>query len=340
LKTTRQNTGIWLKDAEKTHNSGRALANTIYNIPVTILISGELGCGKTTFLNGFSEALGILEHLPSPTFSLENHHETANGMPFLHIDLYRLTGPEADAFVQQTADFEGFRCIEWAQHLSAPLSDPSINIDISDTYKRHGHRLAISFKDIPLPSIEQIVDWRAEMALPDHIAAHCDAVAQYAVELGTRLMEDGKIVRLDALEVAGKLHDLLRFIDFIPGTAHANKEHHEEPEVWERIRSQYKEMRHEPACAEFLRDKGLSGLADIVAYHGVRLPPTKDQTIEQQLLYYADKRTNFDTIVTLDERFADFAKRYKGTKFIGDADIWYGEAREIEKQLFGGEPVA
>jgi len=74
-----------------------SLAHTLYNTPVTILLSGELGSGKTTFLNGFSEGLGIVENLQSPTFALEHRHTTANGLPFLHIDLYRLSGKEADA---------------------------------------------------------------------------------------------------------------------------------------------------------------------------------------------------------------------------------------------------
>jgi len=339
LKTTYENTGIWLRDAKNTHFCGKSLADTLYETPITILLIGELGSGKTTFLNGFSEGLGILKDLPSPTFALEHHHETAHGDPFLHIDLYRLSGTEADAFVEQTSDFKGYRCIEWAQHLTKILSDPHITISMEDANRRRGHHMEFSFHDIPLPSTAQILEWRNEVKLPEHISAHCDAVADFAVQLGERLMEEGVVVRLEALKKSGQVHDLFRFIDFSPGASHENDET-KEPIVWDHIRNRYKGLRHEKACAEFLLDQGLNALSEIVEVHGLRLPPSERRTIEQKLLYYADKRVNLDTVVSLDERFADFAKRYKGSPYSGDADVWYTQAKELEQELFQGIPPA
>ena len=306
--------------------------------PVTILLSGDLGSGKTTFLNGFSEALGIMEDLPSPTFALEHHHRMANGSPFLHIDLYRLTGPQADAFVEQTSDFKGVRCIEWAQHLVSPLKDPYIAIQILDRNKRKGHELSFAFHDMPLPTDAEIDLWRMEMELSDHIIAHCEAVANFAVQLGKKQIAKEKIVRLDALEKAGKVHDLLRFIDFTPGASHT-EDAQTEPAIWEEYRRLHQGVRHEPACAEFLRERGYATLAEIVEVHGLKLPPSNRRTMEQKLLYYADKRVNLDKVVTLDERFEDFARRYEGSRFSTDADIWYKQAKELEEELFGGDPL-
>ncbi|KKW40248.1 tRNA (adenosine(37)-N6)-threonylcarbamoyltransferase complex ATPase subunit type 1 TsaE [Candidatus Peribacteria bacterium RIFOXYC2_FULL_55_14] len=337
MKTIDLNPIIWLKDAGITHSCGRSLASTLYVQPISILLSGDLGSGKTTFLNGFSEALGIQGHLPSPTFALEHLHKTADGKPFLHIDLYRLSGPQADAFIEQTADFLGFRCIEWAQHLQKPLEDPYISIQILDRNRHRGHELTCAFRDMPLPGDAEILQWRREMALPEHIAAHCDTVACFAVQMGTSLMQRGDIVRLEALEKAGKIHDLLRFIDFTPGASHAG-DIPNEPAVWQEIRQLHSGKRHEPACASFLRTRGFSALAEIVEVHGLQLPPKERRTVEQKLLYYADKRVNLDQVVTLDERFEDFSKRYNGSRFSKDADIWYTQAKELEEELFGGNP--
>jgi hypothetical protein len=59
-------------------------------------------------------------------------------------------------------------------------------------------------------------------------------------------------------------------------------------------------------------------------------------TIEQQVLFYADKRTMMDKTVSLDERFADFSRRYGGGKPTADSRHWYDEARRAETDLFGG----
>ena len=46
---------IWLENEQKTTSTGRSLAGTLYSLPLTVLLTGELGAGKTTFLKGFAE---------------------------------------------------------------------------------------------------------------------------------------------------------------------------------------------------------------------------------------------------------------------------------------------
>ncbi|PIQ76568.1 tRNA (adenosine(37)-N6)-threonylcarbamoyltransferase complex ATPase subunit type 1 TsaE [Candidatus Peregrinibacteria bacterium CG10_big_fil_rev_8_21_14_0_10_49_24] len=335
MKTTIENTTLWLSDAEITHFCGKSLTASLYELPLTILLTGELGAGKTTFLNGFSEALGILDYLPSPTFALENVYETDLGVPLTHIDLYRLENPsDAAAFLHSTDSHSGIRCVEWAQRLSHEFTEPHIRITLADTHTKEGRGVTVSFRDIALPSESDIAMWQQEVALPKHIVAHCAAVAELAVTLGQHLITQGRIIRLTALKRAGLVHDLLRFIDFTPGAAHV-EEHGDTPTVWEPYRKTYAGMKHEPACASFLREKGFDALATIVEAHGLLLPPASRRTIEQKLLYYADKRVKLDTVVTLDERFADFRERYgSDTERIKDAEVWLRQARELETELF------
>lgn len=330
---------IWLSNAESTHSCGRSLAATLYSRPITVLLSGELGSGKTTFLKGFSEALGTSHPLQSPTFALEHHYETANGDPFLHIDLYRLSGKEAAALVEQTADFTGIRCIEWAQHVGGKIAEPHIAFLIEDPRHRYERKVSVEFRDMPLPTEEQIDSWRQEVALPEHIARHCDAVAAVAVELGKALLSSGHLVRLHALHTAGRTHDLLRFVDFGPGGSHVPGAADAVSEkAWAQWKARYAGKRHEAACAAFLAERGFPALGSIVETHGLRLPPRERRTIEQQLLYYADKRVKLDEVVTLDERFADFASRYAEGPHKDEGRIWYDQAKTLEEELFGGAP--
>lgn len=72
---------------------GRKLASQLSR-GGTILLEGELGAGKTTFVQGLAEGLGIAQALTSPTFTLMNVYPIAHPQlrTVVHIDLYRLTG--------------------------------------------------------------------------------------------------------------------------------------------------------------------------------------------------------------------------------------------------------
>lgn len=55
-----------------------------------VLISGDLGAGKTTFVRGALRALGITEPVTSPTFTVARRYTTPDGVELSHLDLYRL----------------------------------------------------------------------------------------------------------------------------------------------------------------------------------------------------------------------------------------------------------
>ena len=317
---------IWLPDAEFTRKAGVSLASTLYRQNVTIGFNGELGAGKTTFIQGFLKGLGISDSITSPTYALEQRYESDLG-EVIHIDLYRLEAGKDNEFLHSIDDHLGVRCIEWIERSTLK---PDILVTLTE--KDEGRELTVEFNDMPLPTEEDIVAWRKEVALPDRICQHCDAVRTHALDLAKQLQDRGVILRPQALTIAALIHDLLRFIDFVPGGGHGPDESTEAPE-WEVFKKKYEGKEHEAACAALLRERGYSELASIVEVHGLMTPAPDRPTIEQRLLFYTDKCVKMDEVVTLEERFEDFRVRYTDGKHTKEGDIWYAQSLQIEKDL-------
>ena len=80
-----------------------------------LALHGEMGTGKTTFIHAVCIARGVSDAVSSPTFSIINQYNTANGETIYHIDLYRLQD-EAEAIQSGVEDclFSGNTClVEW-----------------------------------------------------------------------------------------------------------------------------------------------------------------------------------------------------------------------------------
>ena len=75
--------------AEDTMNVGKKLASHL-TAGTVVVMSGELGAGKTTFTKGIAEGLGIEKQITSPTFVIAKEYPLANNITFIHIDAYRL----------------------------------------------------------------------------------------------------------------------------------------------------------------------------------------------------------------------------------------------------------
>jgi tRNA threonylcarbamoyladenosine biosynthesis protein TsaE len=78
-----------------------------------VLVSGELGAGKTTLIRGACRALGVTEPVTSPTFTIG--HRYRGRVPVAHLDLYRLEGLEAEdpALLDDYVDGDTITLIEW-----------------------------------------------------------------------------------------------------------------------------------------------------------------------------------------------------------------------------------
>lgn len=111
---------IFLPDEEATKQLGREFAEQLSPNSV-LLLKGNLGAGKTTFIKGLGEGLGINEPIVSPTFTLINEYLEGK-MPLYHIDLYRLNPEEVkhlhlENYWQGIEVSAGVTAIEWSDLL-------------------------------------------------------------------------------------------------------------------------------------------------------------------------------------------------------------------------------
>ena len=87
-----------------------------------VLVAGELGAGKTTFVRGACHALGVRVTVTSPTFTIGQRYPAP--VPVSHVDLYRLAGLETEE-PDLLADYLGpdaIAFVEWPEHGEADVA--------------------------------------------------------------------------------------------------------------------------------------------------------------------------------------------------------------------------
>ena len=119
--------------AEATRDLAAALAG-VCEVGDVLLLSGDLGAGKTTFAQGFGRALGIDEPVTSPTFTLVRQYEMTPGATgvrtLLHADVYRLDslGEIADLGLGQLVEDGGVALVEWGDAAEPVLGSGALSL--------------------------------------------------------------------------------------------------------------------------------------------------------------------------------------------------------------------
>jgi len=103
----------------ETEALGAALAGELAPDGV-LLLSGDLGTGKTVLARGIAAALGIApREVQSPTYTLIREHQGKDGGRMVHVDLYRLSPEEsAELGLEELLAGPGVKVVEWAERLT------------------------------------------------------------------------------------------------------------------------------------------------------------------------------------------------------------------------------
>lgn len=93
-----------------------------------VALYGELGSGKTCFIQGLVRGLGVPDHASSPTFVLI--HEYRGRHPVSHVDCYRVSNLEEllDLGIEELLDGDGVTVIEWAERLEPLLPSRTVRV--------------------------------------------------------------------------------------------------------------------------------------------------------------------------------------------------------------------
>jgi tRNA threonylcarbamoyladenosine biosynthesis protein TsaE len=112
-----------------------------------VLVRGELGAGKTTFVRGAARALGVTDAVTSPTFSI-GHRYQGSDVTVSHLDLYRLAGLDEEE-PDLLDDYVGqgrIAFVEWPQETNVELGEARVKVTLTH---RGGDGRCIEVYEIP-----------------------------------------------------------------------------------------------------------------------------------------------------------------------------------------------
>ena len=122
---------IRTQSAAETERAGAELAGRLAPGDL-VMVTGELGAGKTTFVRGACRALGVEGPVVSPTFTIGRRYETADGRAVSHLDLYRLAdmATEEEGLLDDYLTPDAFAFVEWPAVAVAELPLPVVRVEI------------------------------------------------------------------------------------------------------------------------------------------------------------------------------------------------------------------
>ena len=153
---------IETKTADETREVGEALASMLQPRD-TVVLTGDLGAGKTTLVQGIGRGLGVEDHVASPTFTLVR--EYTGRLDIAHVDVYRLERVQdvVDLALDELGGPDRVLLIEWGDAVSDLVPEDRLRVELttdradSDTRRivmtQHGRSWAVRWE-----RLEQVLD--------------------------------------------------------------------------------------------------------------------------------------------------------------------------------------
>ena len=122
---------IFSRSAEQTQRFGMRLGRLL-QIGEVICFNGELGAGKTTFIQGIAQGWGSIDPVTSPTFVLVNEYNRMDGGILFHMDAYRVDNTiEAEELDLDRMFHNGALVVEWADRINNILPEERLTINMN-----------------------------------------------------------------------------------------------------------------------------------------------------------------------------------------------------------------
>ncbi len=129
---------ITTHSADETRRLGRLLG-ALAEPGDVLCLRGDLGAGKTTFVQGVAAGLAIDDRITSPSFALIHHHQ--GRLHLRHIDLYRLSPSQVPELgLEELLDVPGVTAIEWSELLPEDTLAECLHIEIQLLRGEHNRR--------------------------------------------------------------------------------------------------------------------------------------------------------------------------------------------------------
>jgi tRNA threonylcarbamoyladenosine biosynthesis protein TsaE len=134
--------------AEETEALGARIAERLQPGDL-VLLSGDLGAGKTTLIRGACRALGVTEPVTSPTFTIGRRY-AGGRLPISHLDLYRLADLEGEdpALLDDYLGPDGVSFVEWPNAGADRLGRPAIAVRLAHAGEER-RRIEVDWESAP-----------------------------------------------------------------------------------------------------------------------------------------------------------------------------------------------
>jgi tRNA threonylcarbamoyladenosine biosynthesis protein TsaE len=129
--------------AEETRHVGKVIASLLQPRD-TVLLTGDLGAGKTTLVQGVAEGLGVEDHVASPTFTLVK--EYAGRLDVAHVDIYRLERVQdvLDLGLDELGGPDRVLFVEWGDVVQDLLPEDRLRIELTTGSADEDRRIVIT----------------------------------------------------------------------------------------------------------------------------------------------------------------------------------------------------
>ena len=114
-----------------------------------VCLTGELGAGKTTFSRGLGHELAVRGTVTSPTFVVARTHPRAEGVPFVHVDAYRLGNASELADLDIDWD-QSISVVEWGHGMLEAVVDDWLEIVIERSHSADDETRTVAFHAVGL----------------------------------------------------------------------------------------------------------------------------------------------------------------------------------------------